>query len=315
MSFQIKDLSKPRIQKLGVKISSKDDVKRNYEQYTIQDVVITSVKIENLDFFRMELSNNPIFVYQVFNQNNENHNNERIMFNMPLENWIHFGLLVCKSVKIVTPTTIIDINGTVFSSILSHYTVENGKNVFYFHKSTILCMNKKESIKEGNFLNARFAIDHWWDSVFHAISTVVNTVGPVVDRITSTIDKPAVAVINAAANAISHTDAYVTVANATNHLIDKSGVGPSISNFLKSPIGQGFEVAAGVLAPIAGAALGEEFGIPYIASVASTEAINSLIGKQNATQAANITGTITAGTFLGETVASGIEAIMEEEEL
>lgn len=137
---------------------------RKYDQVTTQNVSITFDKISNIYRFVIKKPENVIYLYQIWDEENKEFNNDIYSFSERLRNWID-SFLVLKQNKGFNPTTIIEINDSVYISILVNASFESINNedycVLYFDGKNVSdnIGSISKNIPEGEFSNVRFDID------------------------------------------------------------------------------------------------------------------------------------------------------------
>lgn len=130
---------------------------RSYDQTTKQNVTISFN--ETNKHYRFEIpknQENSVFMYQVWTKNNYNLNSNRIYKYVSLRNWIE----MFKNAKNFNPTTLIEINGTFYPTVMTESVIENDFCVFYFQVKEINYQGiSAPSIPLGSYTNVRFDID------------------------------------------------------------------------------------------------------------------------------------------------------------
>lgn len=148
-----------------IELNKKSGIKtRKYDQVTTQNVSITFDKISNIYRFVIKKPENVIYLYQVWDEENKEFNNNIYSFSEKLRYWID-SFIVLKQNKGFNPTTVIEINDNVYISILVNASFESINNedycVLYFDGKNVSdnIGSISKNIPEGEFLNVRFDID------------------------------------------------------------------------------------------------------------------------------------------------------------
>lgn len=141
-----------------------DKNKRNFDQVTKQNVVISFDQTTQL--YRFQIDNtqeNNMFMYQVWKKDNIELNSNRKYMYISLRNWI---AQINHEINF-KPTTLIELNGLQYPSILVSAAVEGDSCVFYFDSRRIT-YPKGTIITpipfSGSYNNVRFDIDSFDNS-------------------------------------------------------------------------------------------------------------------------------------------------------
>lgn len=139
--------------------------KRSFDQTTKQNVIIsfnTTTKIYRFEIQKnQENKENDVFMYQVWKKNNNELNSNRKYQYIGLRSWIT-EYRILKNKENYTPTTLIELNGLFYPTVLVDANIENDLCVFYFDSRTISPGSGfVENIlpQSGSYNNARFDID------------------------------------------------------------------------------------------------------------------------------------------------------------
>ena len=133
---------------------------RSYDQTTKQNATISFNELTQIYRFEIQKNQeNDMFMYQVWKKNNLELNSNRIYMYKKLRYWISY---IFKKQSNFTPTTLIEINGLFYPTVMIDATIEDDSCVFYFKTSSItnpqgIVLNTLP--KNGTYNNIRFDID------------------------------------------------------------------------------------------------------------------------------------------------------------
>ena len=151
---------------------------KSYDQTTKQNVTVSFDQSSKR--YRFEIQKNPqfnqendVFMYQVWEKNNDNLNSNRDYMYVSLRDWIS----EFKGKLTYTPTTLIEINNVFYPTVMVSADIEQDNCVFYFDSSTITAPQGtilQTLPQAGSYNNVRFDIDSL-DNICGPPTTAFNT--------------------------------------------------------------------------------------------------------------------------------------------
>ena len=168
-----------KIQKL-IDIYSSQNIS-SYDQVTKQNVTISFDQVTQRYRFEIQKNiqgkENDMLMYQVWKKNNADLNSNRKYKYISLKDWVN----IFKTQKNFTPTTLIEIDGIFYPTVMVDASIENTNCVFYFDVREIRDVRDVREIrdplglpKSGSYNDVRFDIDSIWSWLSGAARSVGN---------------------------------------------------------------------------------------------------------------------------------------------